>query len=882
MGQWLLLNEVFVGGALLYPGHLLDDSSRDVSVVSRAGGALVYFDPADADQQAYWQATEKMRVRGQSSAAGAPSVALVSSPARSPSPPTIYLDPSNATGAASDQNVGLQRSPLLTTKGIARLLGGGWSNLSRRVDVYLLSPFPAGAPTWAMRVEAVAEGFVYVHGGLVVEHAGTLSAATTLNRAGNAAMTVTAPANFPWAPYAGKSFLRVKSGASAGACAEIRKDLGGGVARLGELFVPDPLANQPAVVYSLAGNEQFEVVTPWRAPALQVSTEGPRHVLVADPPDVVLEQLAIAGGQGEVSTLGGTSIALATCTIADAQHKASLVAAQGCVMSPGSFQLVEGGSQLSLYGGSLHGAVLALNDGIVRASRDWGPEVGGKVLVSRNGYLEATELSAFDCDVPFVVEPGALMQVLEGSATHVFWGTGNTTCCVQVVAAGALVVADVATLVVAGVGVGYVDFMLDNLTSVGGHALTWANLRGVLAGNATDPRSGARVVASGALPPLLSVDLTDLTAFPLGEMSAATFSGKIGGTYSCAQAGTPRTILQLSSASQPLISAVGAGARIGDLGAGKNGLLKGGAHALKLLHSRGITAGGWADASGQTVTSAQAGPDGRSLAQRVQVTSGGNSGEQHFSFGNNQAIGHCWMTQPSGGTSGQSSFGAFNKAVGFSNGPAAWTWVQCQANPVGEGYWAPVDGADRTSIGGIAAGARDSVVDFHMIDFGRFAKFPADNASGTDYLDLLADLLSFPAAKIVNGAGQVSVELQFVPMFTAAQADGDFYLVYEGASDYIAWRSGTGLIQLVSSIFGAVTLGAVSWINQFDVIDLWVQGFGGAVTTGAFSVNGGTVQTLGIGPTITAAMPTTSPVKILDDGAASNFFGVLQKVVAYA
>ncbi len=424
-----------------------------------------------------------------------------------------YIDPSNATGRASDANLGTSAAPLLTTAGLQEKIGTSWIGLSSRVDVTFLSAFPADAPQWPIDLITIGSGFVFLHGFQTAAHAGALSAATVLNRAGNAPMLVTDSAGFDFTPYVGTSFLKITSGPNAGAMAELRKNLGGGQVQLGELFIPDPLASGPAPIFTLVGNETYQVVTPSHVPSIISRIQGPRHIS-SSVADLVIQDCAIKGVTGDVSGFGGTSIGLTSCTIDNAQYTASLTSLQGCIMTSGSFHLIENGGQVSCYGGMAYGALVSVNAGILGASRDWGPQTFGEVFVSAKGYLEFTEMSAFDCDAPFIVAVDGSMQALGGSPTHTLWGTGNTTCVVQVAADTGMVVSSGTTLVATGGGGGYTDFMLDGLHATsfvrsdngafvaGPVACTWANLAapnpGGFGGNATNPVSQARVVTSTA------------------------------------------------------------------------------------------------------------------------------------------------------------------------------------------------------------------------------------------------------------------------------------------------------------------------------------------------------------------------------------------------
>ena len=413
-----------------------------------------------------------------------------------PAQPGWYLDPLNATGFASDNNPGTLARPLLTQFGLNVRTRSQWTNLSTRTDVYLLSPFPNDAPMWPIFFSTIGTGFIFIHGGQTKLVSGLrVNAKQDLVRSLNQPMTITAT-GFDFTPYIGTSFVRLTSGPNTGAMAEIREQLSMGRIRLGEMFIPDPFSVSPNVVFALAGGESFDVVQPWHVPALLTQVDGPRHQHIADPPDLVIQDCAIKGNGSEVTTIRGTVVNFTSCTIDNASYQATVTQQQGTILNAGSFHLIENGSQMSVYGGAPWGAFVAVNDGILGISRDWGPDAGGEVVIAATGYCFGTEVSAFNSDIPFAVEPGGKMQMIQGSTSHTLWGTGNTTTPVQVGADASLIISPVVTLAITG---GASDFMLDDLTSLNGNALTWANLRNPAKfnGNAVAPNM-ARVVNSNS------------------------------------------------------------------------------------------------------------------------------------------------------------------------------------------------------------------------------------------------------------------------------------------------------------------------------------------------------------------------------------------------
>lgn len=170
----------------------------------------------------------------------------------------VYIDPSNVTGVANDENqaifrapqVGSARQPLLTWQELYRRWGrgnvittGDLVNLTFQIHVLSSSPaataaqdpcimdFVCGVDTFP---RMLGEGSTTVFGPIA------LTAATAANPAvpspGGSAATIQVGATV-WTPFVGKRIRRV----SDGSIAYVLKDLGGGVARIS---IP-ALTNEP-------------------------------------------------------------------------------------------------------------------------------------------------------------------------------------------------------------------------------------------------------------------------------------------------------------------------------------------------------------------------------------------------------------------------------------------------------------------------------------------------------------------------------------------------------------------------------------------------------------------------------------------------------------
>jgi hypothetical protein len=182
--------------------------------------------------------------------------------------------------AGNDANPGTLALPLKTLAALESRLGGGvpggWLGVpsGATITVHLLSADYSTQPTWQLRLGAREGGRVVIRGTQTILHSGRLSAATNRSNAANTPYQITDSAGIDWTPYVGL-FVKLTSGANAGAMAMIAKALGGGAARTGEFIVPAFDNPTPTTGLVLAGNETYEVIQPSTLPQINFDVDGP-------------------------------------------------------------------------------------------------------------------------------------------------------------------------------------------------------------------------------------------------------------------------------------------------------------------------------------------------------------------------------------------------------------------------------------------------------------------------------------------------------------------------------------------------------------------------------------------------------------------------------
>jgi len=423
-----------------------------------------------------------------------------------------YLDPANSTGHASDANPGTASLPILTTAPLEQA-GSAWQTLLEDIDIYLLSEFPIGAPTWFLSATTGSNVRLWIHGQQIVLHSGKLSASggSVPNAGGGGLlMTVTDNAGLDWTPFIG-DYFKVTSGLKAGYIAPIRTANGGGQAAVGALGPDDPTNQNYSSFITLVGNETYEIVRPTKVPSVQWYVNGPYAGLSpSNQGYFIVTDCEIKDDLDNVSVIGGTAqIQLAGCVVGSLSWDGEVNGITGVniIWPTGSIHFIDG--LLSTVGGVLFGATINLEAGASFTVDDLGLEANSVIAVDVHATLDMLTCNAFRCDIPFIVQ-GSLRFLQSG---HFLWGSGNTTTTLSLSATGVFTAGTMSTINI--VNTSGCDFTLDDVTvtttsdywkrdgtvAAGPTANTWANFAlsnamGGFQGLVMTPNAGGKLITS--------------------------------------------------------------------------------------------------------------------------------------------------------------------------------------------------------------------------------------------------------------------------------------------------------------------------------------------------------------------------------------------------
>ncbi len=357
---------------------------------------------------------------------------------------------------------------------------------------------------------------------------------------------------------------------------------------------------------------------------------------------------------------------------------------------------------------------------------------------------------------------------------------------------------------------------------------------------------------SGGTPPLAHVDFS---ALPLGPMSAADFLAATGFTFERASASTVQTSANGIDSTGDVDDAC-----IGDAGYGRGLVIQ---HNTKNLIGaipggntpRDLSSAEWlAGSVGITVTPAYAaGPDGVTPGvgcTRI-ITSTDQYGPTGSFIDSRRRCFSSWQRSKDAASNGDMqqewNSGGTVGDVDFTLRAASNTWgrLVMKSNGASGAYWTPVESYSTLPHGGVAATARDVLVDFCQFQEGNFA---------TEAIPFAAtvrdcDQLSYADASALIDAGQLRMYAKCEPLF--ATTDGICYhgSGSDGVSDYAylaSWDSGTGYIYcyrptgiLFAHVNGTSISGdAMTWAAN-DTVEFYVAVGAGIPTKFFYRVNGG-------------------------------------------
>lgn len=367
------------------------------------------------------------------------------------------------------------------------------------------------------------------------------------------------------------------------------------------------------------------------------------------------------------------------------------------------------------------------------------------------------------------------------------------------------------------------------------------------------------VVHSGSVDTLLSVDFTTLAAGALVSLP----SGLLLTRASAATVQTGTSTVVIAGITTDV-------ARVGRrLDAEALGLVFEESRLNSASDGRVITAASWTGPNCTSTNNAGNGPDGSALADRVQTTSGGYSGQINqtgLTVGTWTAS--FWQKRYSGTGNATSGYR-------YSLSPQAITinetWQRySRQNAAAAQSFNPVATYAPVSVAG------DCLVDLMQLEEGKWPSEAIVTAGATATRQ--GERLYLPAASSVVTAGRLGLELRCRPK--GARADyGAAIRLWTSGSDYAEVAVATGVVTV--SIGGVTnTTDAITW-SQYDTLDLWIAAGGGLATVVKYRVNGGAVSTLTITGSALGNVSTAGALDLLCNGTSNQLSCWLEKIRCY-
>ena len=241
-------------------------------------------------------------------------------------------------------------------------------------------------------------------------------------------------------------------------------------------------------------------------------------------------------------------------------------------------------------------------------------------------------------------------------------------------------------------------------------------------------------------------------------------------------------------------------------------------------------------------------------------------------------MGSCWKRSVSGSVTMQTTLGGASvnavvdslttswqrRAVAHVEASASWTML-------------PTDGHDWSAQGGVAAGARDEVVDCVQTELGLYATEYIHTTAGSAARS--GERLYHPSGAALLAGGQLRLEVALQPKGARADYPAVVYLWFVDASNYARIDPTTGVLTV--AIGGATnTTSALTWAAA-DLLELWVAAGGGAATVVKFRVNGGAVTTCTITGSALGALAVPGALDLLCSGTGNQFTAWVRALRAY-
>ena len=347
----------------------------------------------------------------------------------------------------------------------------------------------------------------------------------------------------------------------------------------------------------------------------------------------------------------------------------------------------------------------------------------------------------------------------------------------------------------------------------------------------------------------------DFRRVATGYQAGAAFRGMTWSRASCADSVQTGTSTALILPTQADLMKFG---RAND--AWDAGLLIEGPCTNEVSDARALATANWS--AGATLDGAQANPFGTAGgAYRVQIASGAVFREYPSSGSSTVFTLSQWIR---GATPNANIYMNVGPRVATSaTSPGAWSRIAIVGSqgPPGQSIAVPADGRDWTSVGGVAAGARDVYVDAVQREARAYATsfVPSGTRNGA--------LLQLPA--LTRGSGRLSLDLRLRPMGARTAYSATTYLWYVDASNYAAFVPSTGVLTIaIGGATNTVTLPA--WA-QYDLLDLYVGAGDGVSTLVKYRLNGGATVTLVVTGSALGAMAATTTTLLSQSASAGHW-----------
>jgi hypothetical protein len=238
-----------------------------------------------------------------------------------------------------------------------------------------------------------------------------------------------------------------------------------------------------------------------------------------------------------------------------------------------------------------------------------------------------------------------------------------------------------------------------------------------------------------------------------------------------------------------------------------------------------------------TYTPGQTDPAGGTEAGRFQIASGERSGIENKSYGaaNAPCSYYQWQKAGSGGALYQFFDGVTPNAVVAKGGAASVAYDTPSRSGVSSGIAAfqfPVDGSDRSALGGIIAGARDVIFAWAQAEPSGIPT-TLHYSTGAPVSSAAVKLRTTAwTTKWVSASGRVNWEISWTPMASYANylaVGQDIILAWHDADNNIVINVLSG--SLVVTIAGnPQVLGNITW-NALDRLDFSIRAGGGVLPT---------------------------------------------------